>query len=221
MDHSLIPLLPGYIVFTSAGKKESLIFLLCKLPLTILCLMLTGKKRFKLSILESNNQLLFYWKEFGSDTSYVNRKAQGFEQVAFYYMLKKYGFVTTNSIQYVLGLNIPEIINELKQLVYEKFVIISQVQEPENSKLIKAKKKEETLRRSLKRYQEKIDEIIYENNKNRKNIILYGIQIESDRKRLSPKKAQVLMLNNMENKKTIYSQNRTIKTLKEKVSLKK
>lgn len=28
------------------------------------------------------------------------------------------------------------------------------------------------------------------------------------------------MLNNMENKKTIYSQNRTIKTLKEKVSLK-
>ncbi|POG71758.1 hypothetical protein GLOIN_2v1840912 [Rhizophagus irregularis DAOM 181602=DAOM 197198] len=198
VDHSLIPLLPGYIVFTSAGKK-----------------------RFKLSILESNNQLLFYWKEFGSDTSYVNRKAQGFEQVAFYYMLKKYGFVTTNSIQYVLGLNIPEIINELKQLVYEKFVIISQVQEPENSKLIKAKKKEETLRRSLKRYQEKIDEIIYENNKNRKNIILYGIQIESDRKRLSPKKAQVLMLNNMENKKTIYSQNRTIKTLKEKVSLKK
>ncbi|PKC63477.1 hypothetical protein RhiirA1_463710 [Rhizophagus irregularis] len=167
VDHSLIPLLPGYI-------------------------------------------------EFGSDTSYVNRKAQGFEQVAFYYMLKKYGFVTTNSIQYILSLNIPEIINELKQLVYEKFVIISQVQELENSKLIRAKKKEETLRRSLKRYQEKIDEIIYENNKNRKNIILYGIQIESDGKRLSPKKAQVLMLNNMENKKTIYSQNRTIKTLKEK-----
>ncbi|PKY59759.1 hypothetical protein RhiirA4_482774 [Rhizophagus irregularis] len=132
VDHSLIPLLPGYIVFTSAGKK-----------------------RFKLSILESNNQLLFYWEEFGSDTSY------------------KYGLVTTNSIQYVLGLNIPEIINKLKQLVYEKFAIISQVQELENSKLIRAKKKEETLRRSLKRDQEKIDEIIYENNENRENIILH------------------------------------------------
>ncbi|CAB4373271.1 unnamed protein product [Rhizophagus irregularis] len=104
VDHSLISLLPGYIVFTFAGKK-----------------------RFKLSILESNNQLLFYWEEFGSDTSYVNRKAQGFERVAFHYMLKKYGLVITNSIQYVLGLNIPEIINELKQLVYEKFAIISQV----------------------------------------------------------------------------------------------
>jgi hypothetical protein len=56
-------------------------------------------------------------------------------------MLKKYGLVTTNSIQYVLGLNIPKIINELKQLVYKKFAIISQVQEPENSKLIRAKKK--------------------------------------------------------------------------------
>ncbi|CAB4406772.1 unnamed protein product [Rhizophagus irregularis] len=81
VDHSLIPLLPGYIVFTTAGKK-----------------------RFKLSILESNNQLLFYWKEFGSDASYVNRKAQGFERVAFHYILKKYGLVCTNSIQYVLGL---------------------------------------------------------------------------------------------------------------------
>jgi hypothetical protein len=30
VDHSLIPLLPGYIVFMSAGKKKSLIFLLCK-----------------------------------------------------------------------------------------------------------------------------------------------------------------------------------------------
>ncbi|CAB4404122.1 unnamed protein product [Rhizophagus irregularis] len=88
-------------------------------------------------------------------------------------MLKKYGLVTTNSIQYVLGLNIPEIINKLKQLVYEKFAIISQVQELENSKLIRAKKKEETLRRSLKRDQEKIDEIIYENNENRENIILH------------------------------------------------
>ncbi|CAB4410611.1 unnamed protein product [Rhizophagus irregularis] len=197
VDHSLIPLLPGYIVFTTAGKK-----------------------RFKLSILESNNQLLFYWEEFGSDVSYVNRKAQGFERVAFHYMLKKYGLVCTNSIQYVLGLNIPEIINELKQLVYEKFAIISHIQEPENSKLVSAKKKEATLRRSLKRDQEKIDEIIYENNENSENIILHGIQIESDGKRLSPKKVQVLMLNNMENKKTIYSQNRTIKTLKENVSLK-
>ena len=52
--------------------------------------MFIGKKRFKLSILESNNQLLFYWKEFGFDVSYTEKKAQGFERIVFHYMLKKY-----------------------------------------------------------------------------------------------------------------------------------
>ncbi|POG61975.1 hypothetical protein GLOIN_2v1485801, partial [Rhizophagus irregularis DAOM 181602=DAOM 197198] len=194
-DQSLIPLLLGYVVFTIAGKK-----------------------RFKLSILESNNQLLFYWKEFGFDTLYTEKKAQGLERVAFHYMLKKYGLDSNNSIQYIFGLNVPEIVNKLKELVYEKFATLFQDQEPENPKLANAKKKEATLRCSLKRDQEKIDTILYENDENSENIILHGIQVESRGKLLSPKKTQVLMLKNMEHKKTIYSQNRTIKTLKEKIT---
>ncbi|CAB4495751.1 unnamed protein product [Rhizophagus irregularis] len=194
-DQSLIPLLLGYVVFTIAGKK-----------------------RFKLSILESNNQLLFYWKEFGFDTLYTEKKAQGLERVAFHYMLKKYGLDSNNSIQYIFGLNVPEIVNKLKELVYEKFATLFQDQEPENPKLANAKKKEATLRCSLKRDQEKIDTILYENDENSENIILHGIQVESRGKLLSLKKTQVLMLKNMEHKKTIYSQNRTIKTLKEKIT---
>ncbi|CAB4382771.1 unnamed protein product [Rhizophagus irregularis] len=119
-DQLLIPLLPGYVVFTIAGKK-----------------------RFKLSILESNNQLLFYWKEFGFDTLYTEKKAQGLERVAFHYMLKKYGLDSNNSIQYILGLNVPEIVNKLKELVYEKFATLFQDQEPENPKLANAKKKKQ------------------------------------------------------------------------------
>jgi hypothetical protein len=72
----------------------------------------------------------------------------------------------------------------------------------------------------LKRDQEKIDTILHENDENNENIILYGIQVESDGKMLSPKKTQALMLKNIEHKKTIYSQNRTIKTLKEKITSK-
>jgi len=66
-EHPLIQL-SGYVVFTTAGKK-----------------------RFKLSILESNNQLLFFWEEFSSDSLYVEKKAQGVERLAFHCMLKKYG----------------------------------------------------------------------------------------------------------------------------------
>ena len=57
-----------------------------------------------------------------------------------------------------------------------------------------------------------------ENNENIENNILHGIHVEDNRKKLSPKKTQVLMLKNMEHKNTIYSQNRTIKTLKEKIT---
>src|SRR5204863_8312118 len=107
--------------------------------------------------MENNNQLLFFWEEFGSDASYVQKKAQGFERGAFHYMLKKYGLDSNNSIQYVLGLNIPEIVNKLKQLVHEKFTNTSIFQGQKqvvNSKLANAKKKEVTLRHSLKRDQE-------------------------------------------------------------------
>ncbi|CAB4401313.1 unnamed protein product [Rhizophagus irregularis] len=52
----LIPLLPGYVAFTTISKNQ-----------------------FKLLILESNNQLLFFWKEFSLDVSYSNRKAHSVE----------------------------------------------------------------------------------------------------------------------------------------------
>ncbi len=102
-----------------------------------------------------------------------------------------------------------EIVNQLQQLVHEKFLLQyptifqSVINLPENSKLINAKKKKETLCRSLKWEQEKIDLILYEGSDN--NNILLEIPIECDGKVLSPKKTQVLMLKNIEYKQTIYS----------------
>jgi len=203
LERSLILLLPGYVVFTSAGNK-----------------------RFKMSILESNKQLLFSWEEFGSDTSYIKKNTQAVEKIAFHYVLKKYGLHSNNSIQSVLGLNISELVNKLQLLVHEKFPsqyptnFGEQDLVIENSKLINAKKKEETLRRSLKREQEKIDLILKDNNydENNNNNILYRIQVEFDGKVLSPKKTQALILRSAEYKQTIYSQNKTIKNLKEKIT---
>ncbi|RIA80049.1 hypothetical protein C1645_19051 [Glomus cerebriforme] len=65
-------------------------------------------------------------------------------------MFKKYCLDCNNSISSVLGLNIPEIVNKLQQLVHEKYVNIFQEQESENPKLARAKKKEITLHHSLK-----------------------------------------------------------------------
>ncbi|GET63908.1 hypothetical protein GLOIN_2v1801635 [Rhizophagus irregularis DAOM 181602=DAOM 197198] len=140
IENSLIPLLPGFVVFTTAGKKQ-----------------------FKLSILESNNQLLFFWEEFGSDSLYIKKKAQGVGRLAFHCMLKKY---------------------------------------------------EETLYRSLKQDQGKIDDFLCENTS---QDILFGIQVELNGKTLSPKPAQALILKSMEYKQTIYFQNKTIKMLKERI----
>src|SRR6266498_3570480 len=144
VEQSLIPLLPSYIVFTAAGKK-----------------------RFKLSILESNNQLLFFWEEFSSDSLYVEKKAQGVERLAFHCMLKKYGLDSNTCLRSILGLCEPQIITKFQQLVHEKFPlqypIIFQHELSKNSSQANAKKKEETLHRSLKREQEKIDTFLYEN----------------------------------------------------------
>ncbi|PKB94983.1 hypothetical protein RhiirA5_437619 [Rhizophagus irregularis] len=84
---------------------------------------------------------------------------------------------------------------------------------------MQCKKKEETLRRSLKRGQKEINTILCEEegNSNSQNI-RFGIQIESNGKVLSPKDTQVLMLKNLEYKQEIYSQNKTIKKLKNKIT---
>ncbi|GBC42943.2 uncharacterized protein OCT59_007997 [Rhizophagus irregularis] len=132
-ERSLIPLLPGYVAFTTAGKN-----------------------RFKLSILESNNQLLFFWEEFGLDVSYSNRKAHGVERLAFHCMLKKYNLESNTTIRSILGLYDPQVINKLQRLVYEKFPLryptIFQMESPavlsENLQN-NAKKKEETLHQKI------------------------------------------------------------------------
>ena len=58
-----------------------------------------------MSILEDDNQLLFFWKEFSSDTSYAKKKAQGVERLAFHCMLKQYHLDSNYSILSVLDLN--------------------------------------------------------------------------------------------------------------------
>ncbi|CAB4387206.1 unnamed protein product [Rhizophagus irregularis] len=79
------------------------------------------------------------------------------------------------------------------------------------------KKKEETLRRSLKRGQEEIDNFLCEKDNDNQDI-RFGIRVEPNGKSLSPKQTQVLMLKSLEYKQTIYSQNKTIKKLKEKIT---
>ena len=77
----------------------------------------------------------------------LKKNAQGIEKIAFHYVLKKYGLHSNNSIQSVLGLNIPELVNKLQLLVHEKFpsqyptIFGEQDLVIENSKLINAKKK--------------------------------------------------------------------------------
>ncbi|CAB4404918.1 unnamed protein product [Rhizophagus irregularis] len=200
-ERSLIPLLPGYVVFTTAGEK-----------------------RFKLSVLENNNQLLFFWEEFGSDASYTKKKAQGVKRLAFQCMLKKYGIESNTTIRSILGLYDSQTIIKLQRLVHQKFplqypTIFQQKSSIENVRN-NAKKKEETLCRSLKRGQEEIDTFLCEKNNGNGNSqnIRFGIQVESNGKVLSPKMTQALMLKHLENKQTIYSQNKTIKKLKEKIT---
>ena len=133
-------------------------------------------------------------------------------------MLKKYGLDSNTYLRSILGLCEPQIIIKLKQLVHEKFPLqyptIFQQESSESSRQANAKKKEETLYRSLKRDQEKIDDFLCENTS---QDVLFGIQVEPNGKTLSSKPAQALILKSMEYKQTIYSRNKTIKTLKEKI----
>ncbi|PKK61306.1 hypothetical protein RhiirC2_791990 [Rhizophagus irregularis] len=140
IENSSILLLPEYVVFTTADKK-----------------------RFKLSILKSNNQLLFFWEEFGSDSLYIEKKAQGVGRLAFHCILKKYDLDSNTCLQSIL----------------------------ESSQQANAKKKEETLYRSLKQDQEKIDNFLCENTS---QDVLFGIQVEPNGKTLSLKSAQALIL---------------------------
>ncbi|CAI2185301.1 16988_t:CDS:2, partial [Funneliformis geosporum] len=84
-EQSLIPLLPEYVVFTLAGKKQ-----------------------FKLLILKNNNQLLFSWEEFDSDALYAEKKVQGIEQLTFHCMLKKYSLSSNTSFQSIRSLSDPQ-----------------------------------------------------------------------------------------------------------------
>ncbi|UZO12452.1 uncharacterized protein OCT59_003989 [Rhizophagus irregularis] len=79
-------------------------------------------------------------------------------------------------------------------------------------------KKEEILYCSLKRKQEKIDILLREKDNNNSQNIHFRIHVESNGKILSSKQTQVLILKNFEHKQIIYSQNKTIKKLKEKIT---
>ncbi|CAB4384121.1 unnamed protein product [Rhizophagus irregularis] len=128
-ERSLIPLLPGYVAFTTAGKN-----------------------RFKLSILENNNQLLFLWEEFGSDVSYSNRKAHGVERLAFRLMLKKYGLELNNTVRSILSLYDPQIINKLQRLVYEKFPLRYPTIFQEESRVILSENLKSNAKKKRKHY---------------------------------------------------------------------
>ncbi|CAB4423509.1 unnamed protein product [Rhizophagus irregularis] len=97
--------------------------------------------------------------------------AQDIERLAFHCMLKQYGLESNTTIRTILGLYDPQIIYKLQKLVHKKFPLrypsIFQCESLENLRN-SAKKKEETLLRSLKRGQEEIDNFLCENDSNEK-----------------------------------------------------
>jgi hypothetical protein len=96
----------------------------------------------------------------------LKKKAQGVERLAFQCMLKKYGIESNTTIRSILGLYDSQTIIKLQRLVHQKFplqypTIFQQKSSIENVQN-NAKKKEETLCRSLKRGQEEIDTFLCE-----------------------------------------------------------
>ncbi|CAB4438115.1 unnamed protein product [Rhizophagus irregularis] len=138
---------------------------------------------------EQNHNAGYLFIQFGSDSLYIEKKAQGVGRFAFYCMLKKYGLDSNTCLRSIL-------------------------ESSESSRQANAKKKEETLYRSLKRDQEKIDDFLCENTS---QDVLFGIQVEPNGKNIITKTAQALILKSMEYKQTIYFRNKTIKTLKERI----
>src|SRR6266498_4920486 len=96
-ESSWVPLLPGYIVYTS----------------------LVGKF-FKLSIKRKEDSLQFFWQDFGKDFTFTSCNAQGQEKLGFYLMMKQYN-VKNFSLATMLGLNEPNIIEILQKAVHKVF----------------------------------------------------------------------------------------------------
>lgn len=73
--------MPGYVIYTSLGGLF-----------------------FRLSIEKNGNSLQFFWQEFGKNYTFTNCKAQGWEILGFYLIIKQYN-IKNISLASVLGFN--------------------------------------------------------------------------------------------------------------------
>src|ERR1044072_4427262 len=96
-ESSWVPLLPGYVVYTSLGGYF-----------------------FKLSIIKEGECLQFFWQEFGKDSTFTNCNAQGRETLGFYLMIKNYN-IKNISLASILGFNEPTIVAILQNTVHNVF----------------------------------------------------------------------------------------------------
>src|SRR4051812_36771471 len=96
-ESSWVPLLSGYVVYTSIGEYF-----------------------FKFSIIKEGECLQFFWQEFGKDFTFTNCNAQGQETLGFYLMIKNYN-IKNISLASILGFNEPTIIAILQNTVHNVF----------------------------------------------------------------------------------------------------
>ncbi|CAG8660723.1 18191_t:CDS:10 [Rhizophagus irregularis] len=133
-ESSWVPLLPGYVIYTSLGGLY-----------------------FKLSIERNEDSLQFFWQEFGKDFTFTSCKAQGRETLGFYLMIKQYN-IKNISVVSALGFNEPTIVTMLQNTVHKifshRFCQNSNFQSPLTTIL-----KEETLVRNLKRKSVELEQL--------------------------------------------------------------
>ncbi|UZN99576.1 uncharacterized protein OCT59_000843 [Rhizophagus irregularis] len=186
-EKSWVPLLPGYIIYTSLGGFF-----------------------FKLSIERNGESLQFFWQEFGEDFTFTKCNAQGRETLGFYLMIKQYN-IKNISLASVLGFNDHTIVAMLQNTVHKVFSHRFSCQNLNFQSPTLSTSKEETLVRSLKRKSSELEQL------NEKDSIVHGIKLEESGKILSPKFTQALMVMHEKYKSTYYNANRNIKRLKTKI----
>ncbi|PKK61666.1 hypothetical protein RhiirC2_718260 [Rhizophagus irregularis] len=186
-EKSWVPLLPGYIIYTSLGGFF-----------------------FKLSIERNGESLQFFWQEFGEDFTFTKCNAQGRETLGFYLMIKQYN-IKNISLASVLGFNNHTIVAMLQNTVHKVFSHRFSCQNLNFQSPTLSTSKEETLVHSLKRKSSELEQL------NEKDSIVHGIKLEESGKILSPKFTQALMVMHEKYKSTYYNANRNIKRLKTKI----
>lgn len=189
-----VPILPGFTIFTNI--KNSL---------------------FKLSISISDNQkILFSWLNFGEIKNDLNILpniiASNSESDRFQSLITYVYSGRRVSLPYLLGLNIPGIVQQLVSSVYQKYSYlypsfhpISKTQEVTEKMVGVIQKKGNKLQREL--------EITSSDS-----LVCEGLLVTTEKKNVDYKDFMALLIEHKRTKQQLYNANRQIKRLKEKLN---